>query len=256
MNDSNASSQLLAEEERIVRLETEARERKWPNIKPVDAATLIILDTSGTKPKFLMGRRNANVRFMPNKFVFPGGRVDAVDRLVPVAGILEAKVEEKLMAGSPAITASRARALALTCIRETFEETGLMLGTREFGAPETMPEGVWQAFLQAGVMPVLETMQFVARAITPPKRPRRFDTRFFSMDAREIAHEVKDVIHSDAELVELCWVTFDEAKALELPAITHVVLDDLAARLASGAPQYKPVPFYFERRGKFVREEV
>ncbi len=258
MSDTGSPSidMRLAEEERVNRLQNEARERKWPNIRPVDAATLIIVDRSATTPKVLMGRRNASVRFMPNKFVFPGGRIDPADRSIPVAGVLEEHVEKRLMAGTPVITASRARALALTCIRETFEETGLMLGTKEFGAPEIAANSPWQAFGEHGVMPVLEDMRFIARAITPPKRPKRFDTRFFTIDSRAIVHHVEGIIGPEAELVELCWVSIDEAMKLDLPAITQVVLDELGSRLNVIDDRYMPVPFYFERYGKFLREEV
>ncbi len=236
-------------------LNTEARDAFRTNIRPIDAATLIILDTSSTTPKFLMGQRNANLAFMPNKFVFPGGSIESQDRFVSVAGILNAKVEEKLTSGTPKITPTRARTLALTAIRETYEETGLMLGTRDYGAPTNAKE-TWQAFANENIMPELETLQFVARAITPPKHTRRFDTRFFTINARQIAHKAKHVINKHSELSKLHWVSFNEAKALDIAAITHVILNELEARLAAGGHNHCPVPFYFERRGKFTRELV
>ena len=54
------------------RLTAAERERRWPNIRPKDAATLIIIDRTGRDPKVLMGRRHHGHRFMPGKFVFPG----------------------------------------------------------------------------------------------------------------------------------------------------------------------------------------
>ncbi|HYY84238.1 MAG TPA: NUDIX hydrolase, partial [Beijerinckiaceae bacterium] len=97
-------------------------------------------------------------------------------------------------------------------------------------------------------------VQFVARAITPPKRPKRFDTRFFAVDRRAIAHEVGGVIGPDAELIELAWVNLEEAKRLDLPTITTVILDELETRLKAGFAPELPVPFYYERNRKFQRE--
>ena len=56
-----------------------------PNIAPKDASTLILLDRSGAEPKVLMGKRHDRHVFMPGTFVFPGGRVDPIDRKMPVA---------------------------------------------------------------------------------------------------------------------------------------------------------------------------
>lgn len=53
-------------------------------VRPRDAATLIIVRTGAGEPRVLMGQRSANHKFMPNKFVFPGGKVDCADnRIVP-----------------------------------------------------------------------------------------------------------------------------------------------------------------------------
>ncbi len=111
------------------RLTEEARERRWPTIRPKDAATLILLDRSGPKPRVLLGRRHANHKFMPGKFVFPGGRIEAGDRQMNVMGTLDEHCERRLMARTQRPSAMRARALALAAIRETFEETGLLLGS-------------------------------------------------------------------------------------------------------------------------------
>jgi 8-oxo-dGTP pyrophosphatase MutT (NUDIX family) len=233
-----------------------ARERSWPNVVPRDAATLILIDESGQEPKVLMGRRHAGHTFMPGKFVFPGGRIEAADRRMSVAGALDPKVEARLLTRMRRPAPGRARALALAAIRETFEETGLMLGTKEHGAPETAPDGPWAAFAKNGVFPELETLRFVARAITPPRRPKRFDTRFFAADASAIAHRIEDAVGPDSELVELVWTPLAKAKQLDLPTITAVILEDLAARLAAGMGHHLPVPFYYEVNGRFRRDEL
>ena len=80
------------------RLTGAERERRWPTVRPKDAATLIILDRGGAEPKVLMGRRHAGHRFMPGKFVFPGGRIEPEDRGVSAVGALSARAVEALMA--------------------------------------------------------------------------------------------------------------------------------------------------------------
>src|SRR3954447_18322993 len=101
-----------------------------PYFRPKDAATLILVDRSGTTPKVLVGKRHDKVVFMPGKFVFPGGRVDKTDNKIPVAAPISKEIEANLMKGSPKTPLSRARALAVAAIREACEETGLCLGCR------------------------------------------------------------------------------------------------------------------------------
>ena len=236
------------------RLTKTERERRWPRIRPKDAATLIILDRREGEPRVLMGRRHSGHRFMPGKFVFPGGRAEPGDRRASAFGALSSRAVEALMARTLRPSPARGRALAIAAIRETFEETGLLLGTMVNGAPERTPVGPWGAFAEQGVLPDLSPMQFVARAITPPRRPKRFDTRFFTIDRDAIAGEVAGKVGPEAELVELAWVSLSEARRLELPTITGVILDELEARLTNGFAPELPVPFYHERRGRFVRD--
>lgn len=236
-----------------------ARERNpaIPTIRPVDAASLIIIDRKGKQPKILMGRRHEGHKFMPGKFVFPGGRIEAGDRSMIVAGALHPRAEQALMAQVVRPSAQRSRALALAAIRETFEETGLLLGTKDYGQPDRVPAGTtWTAFQEHGVYPDLEALHFIGRAITPPKRVKRFDTRFFAVDREAIGHEVEGVISPDSELVELAWVTLADARKLDLVPITAVILVELEARIAAGFGHQIPVPFFYQKRGKFLREEL
>src|SRR5437868_2735114 len=228
------------------------RDQSFPQLRPKDAATIILIDRSGAELKVLMGRRHEGHKFMPGKFVFPGGRVDASDRYVPVAGQLDPQVEARLMARLRRPSRIRARVLAVAAIREAYEETGLLLGIR-MENPAKFPGG-WDAFAQAGVQPSLDELHFIARAITPPRRPRRFDTRFFAADAGAIADRVEGIIGPDAELVELVWVPIAAAKELDLPTITHVVLVDLEARIAAGFGHELPVPYYRNVNRRFIRE--
>jgi 8-oxo-dGTP pyrophosphatase MutT (NUDIX family) len=228
-----------------------------PSPKPVntkDAATLILIDRSGTEPKVLLGKRHDRHVFMPGKFVFPGGGVDPSDEHMPVARELDKHAEMRLLQRFPEGSPARARGLALAAIRETCEETGLLLGTRSQAA--TIPAGPWEAFAQHGVLPDLSAIHFVGRAITPPGRPRRFDARFFTMDASAIAHRIHGITGPDAELVELVWMPIGDAEKLDMPAVTSVMLEELDARIADGLGHDLPVPFYYSLDGNVQREEL
>ena len=228
-----------------------------PNVTPRDAATLILLDRSAATPKVLMGRRHHGHVFLPSRFVFPGGAVDPRDRLMPAGTPLDPRAQAKLMRAVKRPSAAKASALALTAIRETFEETGLLLGTKR-DTPPKVPDGArerpWAAFAEHRVHPDLSGIHFIARAITPPRRARRYDTRFFTADASAIAHKVEGVIGPEAELVELVWVPLDETKRLELMAITEMVLETLQEQIAAGFSHDLPVPFYRMLHGKRIRQ--
>lgn len=227
-----------------------SREQKHPNITPKDAATLILIDRTAAPWKVLFGRRNANAVFMPGALVFPGGRVDPGDHRVSAISGYHSAVEQKLLSGPRKMTPARARAFGIAAIREAYEETGLCLGAFAQGAP---PASCATAFGDAGLAPDLAHLHFVARAITPPKTVRRFDTRFFAIDADHITHRFSDVISSETELVELVWLPIDDAIAGKLPPIVRQVLLDLKERIAAGMAQELPVPFYQFRGKRFGR---
>ncbi len=224
--------------------------------RPRDAATLILVERAGAKTRVLMGRRHAGHEFMPGKFVFPGGGVEAADRRMSVAGALDTIVEAKLLDKTRHSSPDFARALALAALRETFEETGLALGVADCGAPENPPAGAWTRFAATGVYPALDGLDFLARAITPPGRPKRFDARFFVADSSLIAHRTPDIVHAEAELVELVWTPLDEALELDVPQITRRVLGDLATAARSGMDRFRKRPFYRQLRGKAWRGEL
>ena len=225
-----------------------------PYRRPVDAATLILVDRTAATPKVLVGKRHDKVLFMPGKFVFPGGRVDKADNRVPVAAPIPTALEANLLKGSPKIVAARARSLAIAAIREACEETGLCLGRKSTnGAPKL--EGAWKPFTDAGLLPDPSGLFLIARAITPPGRVRRFDTRFFTADASTIAHRVEGVIHADAELVELVWVELGSKPLADLHPMTRNVLGELEKRLATGPLRHDaPVPFFHFYGGKMQKD--
>lgn len=224
-------------------------------LRPRDAATLIIVDTATGEPRVLLGRRRADLAFMPGRYVFPGGRVDRADRHVAVAHDLEpGNLRNLMVAMKGTRSPARARALALAAVRETFEEAGLLIGVPAQAGPRSKAQ-VWQQFFSQGYRPALTPLTFFARAITPPGRPRRYDTRFFCAAAEAIVHRVAT---ADGELSDLEWHSIEQARALELPNITRVVLEDLSERIAAGALHKcdVPVPFYHRRNGTFHRDLI
>jgi 8-oxo-dGTP pyrophosphatase MutT (NUDIX family) len=239
--------------DRPARLTRTIRDQSFPNLKPRDSATLILIDRTDGTPKVLLGRRHERHRFLPGKFVFPGGRIEPADRRMAALAALHERDVARLMRLVTRPSAAKAAAFALAAVRETYEETGLMLGTRS-AEPVPTPPGAWEAFGKAGIVPDLSAIHFIARAITPPKRPLRFDSRFFAADASAIARRVDGFVGPQAELVELAWLPITEARRLDIPGITAVVLEELQDRLATGMSVEHPVPLYRMLHKRFVRE--
>jgi 8-oxo-dGTP pyrophosphatase MutT (NUDIX family) len=211
-------------------------------LRPRDAATLIIIrrDTGG--PRVLMGRRVGGHAFMPDKWVFPGGRIHASDFRVAAASEPAPDTLAQTARTCQSCT-RRARALLATAIRETFEETGLILGQAGPGATRS-PE--WLEFLASGYLPDLAPLRLIGRAITPPARSRRFDARFFTVDARHLAS--LDPGAGSGELDEVAWFNASAAERLDLPQITRALLAEALARVADAAD--RPIPFHRFRGGR------
>ncbi|MBY0225552.1 MAG: NUDIX hydrolase [Hyphomicrobium sp.] len=216
--------------------------------RPLLAATLIVVDLSGSQPRILMGRRRPDAVFLPGKYVFPGGRVERSDGDVATAGALSAHDLGCLKRGVRHADPERGlRAFVSAAIRETFEETGYLVSVDGPVEADALQSG-WNALLESGVRPDLNRLRYIARAITPPGRPRRYDTRFFLAEASAV-HCV--VSRTDGELSEIGWFGLDQVSDHDLPSITRMVLADLKVALdGTSAPE---IPFYFWRSGAFRR---
>lgn len=213
-------------------------------IRPKDAAALILYRRDGDNIRLLMGERHKDQVFYPGWLVFPGGRVDSCDQRLSIATDYRPEVAARLAKlGTGAI-----RGLGLAAIRETFEETGILVGRKSGAIPRTSATP-WRRFFAHRVVPRLETLDFVARAVTPPRRLRRYDTRFFMAEAGEIAGEAHNSAGS-GELLTPRWVTPAEAKAAQTLRITRRVLDEVEARLSESANPARPVPFYRLRHNR------
>lgn len=210
-------------------------------VRPRDAATLILHRTQGDTVEVLMGRRHEGHRFMPGNWVFPGGRLDRGDLYTP-AQDLRPEVAALLALAAPP---RRAHGLAVAAVRETFEETGLMIGREDPRAARLDAAGPFAAFRAAGLVPALDLLDYAARAITPPYRPMRFHARFFIAPAEAAKGEARP----SPELTEVAWVPLADARKLDLPRITGVVLDVIEKRLKG---EDNRVPAFAQRHGKHV----
>ncbi len=212
-------------------------------VVPRDAAALVLCRRDRGEPQILLGRRHGGMAFMPNLYVFPGGRVDPADARTPRVSELRPEVLAKLVRGA---TPARARALALAAIRETFEEAGLLVG-RASERRLRSRSATWSEFFANGFAPALHGLDFIARAITPPGNARRFDTRFFLADAAQ-AHE-PDALRGSGELVDLRWVPLSKTRELPLPEATAMVIAEVGKRVLARDPDALPVPFARFTRG-------
>lgn len=229
-------------------------------LRPRDAASLLLVDRSESKPRILMGRRHASLAFMPGKFVFPGGRADPVDGAIGATAELHNNDVAKLLAGMGArASLRRARALGLCAIRETFEETGLRIG-QAASAPVTLPaHSDWSAFFDNGMIPALGSLRYFARAVTPPDNVRRFDTRFFIAFRDHIPELDGQPLVPSGELEDLDWVSIDQIDRFDVAHITQAILKEARALLTnadSELPATLPVVQYCKRHGRFVREVI
>jgi 8-oxo-dGTP pyrophosphatase MutT (NUDIX family) len=197
--------------------------------RPKDAATLILVRRRQRGYEVLMGQRAKGHVFMPDKWVFPGGRVEREDALAPAYRELSEDAEAAL---SKEGARRRPRAYALAAVREVFEETGLVVGVRG-GPPGPSPRG-WASYGAHNAAPDLSHLAFIARAVTPPYRPRRFDARFFLAEADQVLLDDRPV-SGDQELLHTEWFAFADAQRLDLPNVTRFVLGEVETRLAGAA---------------------
>jgi 8-oxo-dGTP pyrophosphatase MutT (NUDIX family) len=163
------------------------------------AASLIALwhDSTGT-PFVFMGRRHESLRFLPGVMVFPGGKVERREATAAI-GLDEPSVQE-LQYERPA--GPSPDVLASTALRECLEETGL----------DAAPH-------------VANRLRYVARAITPPHLPIRYDTHFLLAQLRSSAHPPNPHQAGDGELLETGWFSQAQLVERELHPVTRHVLD-------------------------------
>ena len=172
-------------------------------VTPKHAASLLVLREGGAGTEVLMGMRGAKHRFMPNRLVFPGGKVDRADYTARIAAPLRPDVLLRLEKAS---TPRLCHALAHAAARELDEESGLSLG----------------------LPPMLDGLDFLCRAVTPPGGPMRFDARFLVVDEACVT----GTLGGSGELEGLRYYPIEEALALDLAFVTRAVLEQVKGYLA------------------------
>lgn len=216
---------------------------RHPPRRPKDAASLLLVDRQEKTPRVLVGKRGKGHAFMPAMYVFPGGRRDPNDNRTALAQPLQDEVTEQLLRRTAAqFGESAARGLAVAAAREMMEEAHLSLTPADH-TPNLCPD--------------VSHFRYLARAITPPGMPRRFDTRFFVCFTDEVGANPATVRDSD-ELQDLTWLPIDRHEGYPLPGITKVVLTDLQEALDAdqSLPFHRKIPYYYYRNGRFVRELI
>lgn len=206
-------------------------------VRPVDAAGLVLVRGTGERAEVLMGRRHRASRFMPDVYVFPGGRVEPSD--VRPSGFPEPLAPAP--GGLDRATRRRLAVFARTALRETFEETGVLIAgatstssTATTPSRHSEPAAVWQAYDRAGLAPAFGDLTLVARALTPTSSPIRFHTRFFRGDGGA----ARGALRGDGELEDLHWVPVGAVSGLPLSEITLLILREALAHepRAAGRP--------------------
>jgi 8-oxo-dGTP pyrophosphatase MutT (NUDIX family) len=188
-------------------------------VHPRDAASLVILRGSRTDPEVLLGRRRLDARFMPGIYVFPGGRVDRADYADAAAFPIHNDVLVKLKRHC---APRRAQALVWAAIRETWEESGLLIG-RSGSFDNAGKSPLHEAYAGANLVPFSEGLDYIARAITPARSPIRYNTRFFLADGANAS----GTLHHTSELEDIGWRRVSEAiNDLDLMNVTDFALTE------------------------------
>jgi len=209
--------------------------------RPRDAASLILLRNTDGAHHVLVGRRPSGARFLPGRYVFPGGAVEPGDSRARPASELSAEVVDLMAVGG---RRRRARSLAMAAVRETFEETGLLLA--EPGDVGEVAVSSWAAMRARGVAPALGRLTYVGRAITPVPSPIRFHARFFVADA---SHAVGR-LGGDSELEDLHWCPVAELVHLPTIEVQSFMLGHAIAALTSSTSGSTGKPLFTRRAGQ------
>ena len=214
-------------------------------VRPRDAASLILLRDQGRGHQVLVGRRPPKARFLPGRYVFPGGSVEPDDSRTGSASELSPELIGLMAVGGNRM---QARGLAMAAVRETFEETGLLLA--EPGDVGAAPSASWAAMGADGLAPALHRLGYVGRAITPVPSPIRFHARFFVADAQYTS----GVLGGDSELEDLHWCTVNELARLPTIEVQSFMLAHAIATLTSTEVETEGKPLFTQRAGqRYIR---
>jgi len=185
---------------------------------------VILLRDSAAGPEVLMLARHAKSEFLPDMYVFPGGRVEDEDHELAerVAGLSRGEASARLGTVPP----EQALGFFVAGVRETFEESGILLARRR-GSPDLLDAasaaalaphrlGVQQGdasfkdlVLGEDLVLAAELLSVHAHWITPEDSPRRFDTIFFATETPP----GQKALHDGVELTDHVWLRPEQALA-------------------------------------------
>ena len=193
-------------------------------VKPA-ATVLLVRDADAGGVEVFMLRRTFNAAFASGMFVFPGGKVDDVDGVDEIAELCDGLTDSH--ASALLGIASGGLAYWVACIRECFEEAGVLLARHESTGDvvrfdddatakrfeeerENIHDGsvaLLDLCKREGLRLTTDDIHYVSHWITPMGEKRRFDTRFFI--AR--APQAQEPLHDDGETIESFWISPQEA---------------------------------------------
>lgn len=212
-------------------------EIKYP-VKPKDSASLIVLRNKGNQLQVLMGRRGRKAVFS-NVYVFPGGKLEASDKLTNPASKLRQNLSERISTDT-----EKSTSFAMAAVRETFEETGLFLGAPgDIG--ETHNES-WNQVRALGLAPALAKLEYVGHAITPASKAFRFNARFFYAWASDMSGQ----LGGSGELADLAFLDIEKALELPLVDVTQFMLEEIIRRKENDFNIPATYPFFGYRKDR------
>lgn len=180
---------------------------------PVPSATVMVVRDGPAGLEVLLVRRHGNSGVLGGVHVFPGGKLDAADRLVEPAALDRPAAACLESLGEPGLGLDTAVGLHVAALRETFEECGLLLGVTDGAAhlqpvrARTAAGAAFAAVLQGLGLPLnTACVQPWSRWVTPrvpSVTNKRFDTRFFVA----AAPEGQSVEHCVREATEAVWLS-------------------------------------------------
>ena len=213
-----------------------------------DAASVVLVRNRKMDPMILMGRRGSGAAFMPSKYVFPGGAVDAEDDSMRLLGTPGQACLDRMQ---QRCAIQSATSILLCAVREVWEETGLRLAEKPASpmVPKAVPSD-WRDFCGPGWLPSARGLVFFYRAITPPGNVRRFDARFLygDIDDLPLVGDPDDFGLASDELADLQWIRLSDACDFNIPFVTSLVLGELKSLIDQDGPPQR-VPFRFMEDG-------
>jgi 8-oxo-dGTP pyrophosphatase MutT (NUDIX family) len=202
---------------------------------PVPAATVILLRDSAGGPEVLMLERHARSEFLPDAYVFPGGRVEDADHDLAerIAGLSRREASARLAT----VPAEQALGFFVAGVRETYEESGILLARRR-GNPGLLDAASAAALschrldVQKGeasfrdlvlgedLVLAAELLSVHAHWVTPEDSPRRFDTIFFAAETPP----GQRAVHDGVELTDHVWLCPEQALADFRAGRRHMII--------------------------------